>query len=346
MKRKAVSTMECGLYAGFPYASAASSIKKQNSRDPRLKLINGWEGAMQSASYAMELLSCTYGTRSFCIGNVVHDDKIYPWYYDSSGVVSTMDFVSLVYKFETAAAFFLTLARCTPERLGIIPQAALKPSPSKSLELIPRNLNGYLLRVQHPTTGERLDITLDKLLFSQYVLVGRRTFLYSAKSNVAICKSGIAVKFSYQALTRTPEQQLLSVAAQAGVKHLPKAHMSADLLKLSNGVRRVFYERTEGEANYEDRVLRAIVYTQYSPIKPLFAKDIKLLPVMVDQMIDCKFASAVFMPFPRVHGTAVQVCTICDIKQICSTETSASKISCFKYETESTTSSLLILTWP
>ena len=41
---------------------------------------------------------------------------------------------------------------------------------------------------------------------------------------------------------------------------------------------------------YEDRVFRAIVYSQYQSIKVLFGEHFELIPIMVDQMIDCKFS--------------------------------------------------------
>ena len=82
--------------------------------------------------------------------------------------------------------------------------------------------------------------------------------------------------------------ELLSIALKAGVKHLPAVHMWADLCKLSDGMRGLFYEQMGGEASYEDRNLRAIVYTEYCPIKKLFSERCDLIPVMVDQIISCK----------------------------------------------------------
>ena len=38
---------------------------------------------------------------------------------------------------------------------------------------------------------------------------------------------------------------------------------------------------------YEDRVFRAIVYPQYHSIKELFTDCFELIPIMVEQIIDC-----------------------------------------------------------
>ena len=43
---------------------------------------------------------------------------------------------------------------------------------------------------------------------------------------------------------------------------------------------------------YEDRVFRAIAYTAYESIRDLFVEKWELIPVMVDQMIDCESFSA------------------------------------------------------
>lgn len=140
-------------------------------------------------------------------------------------------------------------------------------------------------------------LKLQKFIFAQYVLQGRRTFLYDAQATPVVSKNGLIVKFSYQASTRTPEQDLVAIARKAGVKHLPWIHMWGDLWKLSDSTRQVFLEKSGGTAEYEDRTLRAIVYARYSPVKTLFVERCDLIPVMVDQMLDCGFYI-----FVRIHA--------------------------------------------
>ena len=73
--------------------------------------------------------------------------------------------------------------------------------------------------------------------------------------------------------------------------------MSADVWKLSDGVRNVFYELSGHRAEYEDKILRAIVYTRYASIKDLFAERCELIPVMVDQLIDCEHIFAIWASY-------------------------------------------------
>ena len=114
----------------------------------------------------------------------------------------------------------------------------------------------------------------------------------------------IIIKFSYQYATRVSEPELLRHAVNAGVSpdHLPEIHLAEDLWVLEDVQREAFRLRQLREASkpeptvlkepqYEDRVLRAIVYTEYLPIKMLFTEFPELIPVMVDQIIDCKFCS-------------------------------------------------------
>lgn len=278
--------------------SLDSAIKRQDSQDPKVSLIVGRDGAIQSGSYALELLSCTYGTRVFCTGMVVKDDRVFPWFYDASGVIHTTEFISMIDDFEQFAAMVVAFACCTPERLGVMPTSIMKPHIPYPRSFPPQNLSGHIVYIQHPIDKRRIRIKLQDHIFSQYTLLGRRTFLYDAQTTPVISKNGLIIKFSYQASTRTPEQDLVAIARKAGVKHLPQIHLWGDLWKLSDGTRQLFLEKSGGKAEYEDRTLRAIAYTRYSSIKTLFVERCDLIPVMVDQMLDCEypmFANAIHL---------------------------------------------------
>ncbi len=119
--------------------------------------------------------------------------------------------------------------------------------------------------------------------------------MYDIKTSSGVADTPLVVKMSYQIVGRMSEHKVLAIAHKAKVGHLPKAHMTRDLWKMSDGVRQIFYEKSkelsenENEiATYEDRVLRALVYTKYLPIKNLFSKSVKSIPLMVDQMLDCE----------------------------------------------------------
>ena len=116
-------------------------------------------------------------------------------------------------------------------------------------------------------------------------------------------KDLVIVKFSYQLTTLKPENRLVQLARNRGVEHIPEIYASQDLWLLEDRARiadeklRAEIEQYVAECGgpsagckkaYEDRVFRAIAYTAYRSIRDLFAEKWELIPVMVDQMIDCE----------------------------------------------------------
>ncbi|PSR72849.1 hypothetical protein PHLCEN_2v11286 [Hermanssonia centrifuga] len=243
------------------------------------------DAIVQAGGYALEVASCTYGTRLFCLGTVMEDDKLSLWYYDAVGIVRTQETISIIHDFETFAAVQVGFACCEPSQWGALPPI-IKPPPSAAYpeSFPPQSLRGYMFDASIRRTGERVTITLGDPIFSQYSLVGRRTFLYAIKTKSKTLRKPLIAKFSYQVTTRMPEQDFVEIAREAGVGHLPEVHMWEDLWKMSDGVRAAFHEKSD---EYEDRVLRALVYTQYFPLKELFSKSCDLISEMVDQMLDC-----------------------------------------------------------
>ncbi len=244
------------------------------------------DAIVQAGGYALEVASCTYGTRLFCLGTVMEDDKLSLWYYDAVGIVRTQETISIIHDFETFAAVQVGFACCEPSQWGALPPI-IKPPPSAAYpeSFPPQSLRGYMFGASIRSTGEKVTITLGDPIFSQYSLVGRRTFLYAIKTKSKTLRKPLIAKFSYQVTTRMPEQEFVEIAREAGAGHLPEVHMWEDLWKMSDGVRAAFHEKSD---EYEDRVLRALVYTQYFPLKELFSKSCDLIPEMVDQMLDCE----------------------------------------------------------
>ncbi|KAJ3557709.1 hypothetical protein NM688_g1320 [Phlebia brevispora] len=243
--------------------------------------------AVQTASYALEVLSCTYGTRQFCLSIILKDEAISLWYYDASGIVYTADYISIVKNFEVFAAIIVGFACCTPERFGVFPTSVLKPHIPYTRQFPQHNLEEGTIVMPHPVTKQQISVTMDQCIFAQYILIGRRTFLYTVDTDPMISKNKLIMKVSYQVTTRRKEYELVALAKKKKVRHLPQIHLWGDLWQLSDGVRDLFLKDNEKQVHYEDRVLRAIVYTRYSSIKPLFTDNPLLIPVMVDQMIDC-----------------------------------------------------------
>lgn len=280
---------EADLLAGIDIPLYRRNKRPRNSDEPPDHLLAGKEVAVQAASYALELLSCTYGTRVFCHSVILNDDLLSLWYYDATGIVYTAERLSLIHDFKKVAAIIVGFAQCTPEQLGAIPDSVMKPHISYRRKFPPENLSENTLYIPHPVTKEEVCVTLDEPVFTQYGLVGRRTFLYTMDTDQAGSEKMI-MKFSYQESSRPKEHSLISIARKVRVRHLPKVHMWADLWDLSDGVRSLFHEGAGRKRGFENRTLRAIAYTRYSPIRPLFAESCELIPVMVYQMMNCEFA--------------------------------------------------------
>ena len=105
--------------------------------------------------------------------------------------------------------------------------------------------------------------------------------------------------FTYQVSTRPRESDLVAPARDAGVEHIPEVHGWDDLWTLKDSAEEVYRRRKEYMKRLgldiaekvpvgEDRILRAIVYTEYLPIRELFTGNPELIPIMVDQMLDCE----------------------------------------------------------
>ncbi|KAF7795530.1 hypothetical protein EIP86_006692 [Pleurotus ostreatoroseus] len=270
------------IMAGFNLSSDPTSRTLQN-----LRIEKGKEAALQAGSYALELLSCTYGSRVSCHSSILEDDLLTLMYYDACGIVYTVQRLSLIHDFEKTAAIIVALASCTPERFGALPASFVKPPKPYNKFFPPHDLSGAVVRFKHPVSGKQARITLQSPLYAQYVLAGRRTFAYTTKASPKASEERLMVKFSYQVVTRKPEYDLINMARKARVKHLPRVHMWADLWRMSDGARGAFYGDDPQCAKYEDRTLRMIVYTEYGSIKSLFSQRCDLMPVMVNQMVKC-----------------------------------------------------------
>ncbi|KAJ3558089.1 hypothetical protein NM688_g1117 [Phlebia brevispora] len=223
-----------------------SSNKTRQTADPQFGLYLGKEAAVQSGS-------CTQGRQPFPM---------------------------------SCAAIIVAMARCKAEQFGVLPATVIKPPTPYPKSFPPSNLGDSGLTIRHPITNKRILITLKRPLFSQYVLLGRRTFVYTIETSPATPATGLIAKFAYQVHSRKTEHELVKKAHDAGVQHLPEIHMWADLWKLSDAARRIFHEG-EKKPKYEDRIFRMIVYTQFASIKSLFSERCELIPIMVEQMLDC-----------------------------------------------------------
>ncbi|THG96928.1 hypothetical protein EW026_g4994, partial [Hermanssonia centrifuga] len=103
------------------------------------------DAIVQAGGYALEVASCTYGTRLFCLGTVMEDDKLSLWYYDAVGIVRTQETISIIHDFETFAAVQVGFACCEPSQWGALPPI-IKPPPSAAYpeSFPPQSLRGYM----------------------------------------------------------------------------------------------------------------------------------------------------------------------------------------------------------
>ncbi|THG96597.1 hypothetical protein EW026_g5264 [Hermanssonia centrifuga] len=263
----------------------SGNYKKLRRNDESIRAV----AKFQAGGYALETVACSYGTRLFTTGLVMQDDKTSLWYYDACGVIRTKESLSLFDDFEQIAAILVAFACCEPSQWGSLPPNIVKPPRSSPYpESFPsNNLKGYTLEMTLSEGGNKVHVTLQDPIFTRYSLVGRRTFLYAIKTNSRKLRKPMVAKFSYQATTRKREQDFIEVAREAGVGHLPEIHMWGDFWNMSEGVRAIFFKRCGPDHEYEDRVFRGIVYSQYFPLKDLFSKSCELIPTMVYQMLDC-----------------------------------------------------------
>ena len=278
-------------------SSRASKAKKPKlDRDPPRLAVDA--NSIQSASYALELMSASHGARVHCICHLLKDDEITPWYYDASGAVHASDSISMIYDFQKYAAFIVAMGSLTPEQHGSLPSSAPTSAASPAIwrpnDVAPAfpwpDLMGCRIAMfedeQMPKHTLRTE-TLGEHIISQYTLFGRRTSVYGAELHRSGKVRKVVVKLSYQPSERPKEQAFVVRACRAKVPHVPRIEMSADLFKMSDGIRDAFLDSTGEVVPYECRTLRAIMYPRYRPLKDLFTDHCLFIPVMADQMIVC-----------------------------------------------------------
>ena len=277
--------------------------------------VPGGPSALQSGSYALEALSGCRGTRASCFGSVLRDDWLHLWYYNPCGIVYTRQALSLIHDFEKFAAIVIAIVGCTPEYFGGFPTTVMKPLSPNPEAFPPSDLTSNTFYVRRVKGKQKLHVTLAASVTTSYGLTGRRSFIYFAEVTPGVDpkkenKSEVIVKFSYQAAHRALEQGIIERARKAGIGHLPVVHAWEDLWRLEDSSRVLAVRRKQRKTHaskeaiekeleaaktihgfplYEDRILRAIVYPQYQSIKDLFTDCFELIPIMVEQMIDCMF---------------------------------------------------------
>lgn len=243
------------------------------------------------ASYALEMSGSTLGSRLHSLSIFLRDDKVTFWYADASGVVRTprpgTPVISLIDDFEKVAAIFIALSYCSAEALGAFPEAIIRPPQEYPASFPPTSLTGYTINLSESNVP--CEVILEKFVFSQYVIFGRRTTVYQASSRAtALSGRALVVKISLQFIDRQSEVELVEKARKCGVRYLPEILKAKDMWKLSDGIRQYFL--FEGTAlKWDDRVLRCIVLPYYIPLSVQLLRKPDSIKTMARQMLRCEF---------------------------------------------------------
>lgn len=277
----------------------------------------------QLGGYALEMLSSTMGTRMHALGVIVRDDLVSLWYFDASEIVRTCspesgEKLSLLSDLERVAAIVVALSYCTPEQLGSPPMNIIRPPEVArfpgSFPL--QSLAGCTIDLSNPGDNHRFSVTLSEHLYTQYVLMGRRSRVYTAVVHEeatieditnedpdariggtapdGLLNNGreVVVKLSQQPPGRTSEVELIKQAKDAGVKHLPEIIKCKDLWELcaKDGIRYAFSGC--GFDDVDNRTLRCIVTPRYTPLSEQLRKDPDSLIDMAKQLIECEYTNS------------------------------------------------------
>ncbi|KAJ3487013.1 hypothetical protein NLI96_g3838 [Meripilus lineatus] len=260
--------------------SPCSSTAKRLNSDPQSSILfaTGLERrhAEELASYALELLSSTSGTRTHCLQLLVDGDRLRLWYYDAGGIIRSewMYWIDYLPKF---AAIIVAFAQLGMSGWGVGGIPTLKPpsSPRPPTSPLPKSLSGYTLTMTHKRKDgveEDVKVTLQDEVYSQYCLVGRRTIVYGVTTEPKISEKPLVLKMSMQESDQTPENEFIEHATNSGVDHLPEVHMwstKESEWHLSSGVWGPLFPSDDGNREYRDQSQRLIVFTKYKPIEEI-----------------------------------------------------------------------------
>ncbi|CAL1697010.1 unnamed protein product [Somion occarium] len=240
------------------------------------------------ARYALEMLSCTRGTRLFFFQCLVVGDIVEFWYCDASGFVRSYQ-ISWVREFDKFAAILVAIACCDYAHFGLDIPNLSPPAPDLNPSIPPMSLTGYSTTMRHPTLDIDVKVTLGSEVFTQYSLVGRHTCVYDVTTEPPVSPDPLVIKMSLQSVCRTPEQELLALADGFPVsEHLPKAFMWTDRAtewRLAHGVRGLMFLQNDEDETYEERCQRHIVFKKYKPIESVISSS--NMDHVFNQLLDC-----------------------------------------------------------
>lgn len=254
-----------------------------------------YQGTIQVANNTLEGSTYSGGSRIHHIQLLLDDYRFLFFYFDASGMVKYQESWHFVTDFGKIAAALVALARCDVRRLGAFPHMNPPVETPYPGAFPPPDLEGFTLEFDNGKDERPVKLTLGKHIFSQYISIGRKTFVYDVAPPAA--GKNMVLKVSQQARTRTAEWELIETTRAKGVEHIPEIHAYSQLhdLRHDAGPRKDLHEifgALDREPNYEDRVVRAMVSTTYMPLAVRLAEFPEDVMIMAEQMVNCTCAFA------------------------------------------------------
>ncbi|KAF8331123.1 uncharacterized protein EI90DRAFT_3058630 [Cantharellus anzutake] len=196
--------------------------------------------------HALRTLS-TIGNRRHVLGIHVDGNMFQLWYFDRAGSICSSK-ISIKDDAELFATSIVLFSLASKERLGYEPcfeaPAGMKRRSWSTIRNHEVGVEGYRFR-----------------LLSAASLYGRGTFVYEAEliSGPVIQSGRLAIKCSWQPISKHPEDELYRLANQRGVSGLATLHASCTVSLLSDGVRGDLF----ANCSYQDRELRVQVLSPF-----------------------------------------------------------------------------------
>lgn len=252
------------------------------------------DATLQVACNTLEGFTYSGGTRIHALQLVLDDYRLLFFYFDAAGMVKSKESWHFVENFDKICAALVALARCDAHRLGAFP--GMQPPADKPYPRVfpPFNLSEFSFELGEE--GKSTKFTLGKHLYSQYALVGRRTFVYDVEAeSPSKPAKPIIVKIAQQVERRTPEWKLIASAAREGVCNLPEVHAYGVLHDLRNnpdspGTRQRLHniaKLLDEGPKFENRIVRALVCTKYMTLEARLAECPEDIMTMTYQMLGC-----------------------------------------------------------
>ncbi|KAF8334774.1 uncharacterized protein EI90DRAFT_462426 [Cantharellus anzutake] len=186
------------------------------------------------------------------------------WYFDRAGSICSSK-ISIKDDAELFATSIVLFSLASKERLGYEPcfeaPAGMKRRSWSTIRNHEVGVEGYRFR-------------LLSIVHSAASLYGRGTFVYEAEliSGPVIQSGRLAIKCSWQPISKHPEDELYRLANQRGVSGLATLHAPCTVSLLSDGVRGDLF----ANCSYQDRELRVQVLSPFCV--PLYGSEYGHIP--------------------------------------------------------------------